>query len=350
MVSDREYKKTSRGIDIITSFLAEKNHQIDHLVFFRRKKYPEKQIAANIRQLYFYDSIKLYRGRLQFLFPGFILLAYFRHIIRKQTSINFCEYDYVILESGNPVYLSSEINNKIIYRQSDPTHICFNSNRNFYKKLEVEVIKKACFATSALDETFYPHKYKEKIFFWHSGFIPCSKTVNKGSKKYFVIMGGDLDWNLLKKMAGKFTEYLFYVIGISGRNVFQKNIVSLGYLGYNDYQELLSSALLTIIPFSNHYVHQLRQVSFTAKILVSMQLGMPILLRAYGSIQNSDPEKKLYVYNTRKEAVLLLNEIIRKIECGELNYAVSEKTQDFLTPQTSENRRKELEAIFNRFL
>jgi len=157
VVSDREYKETSRGIDMITTYLAKCGHQLDHLVFFRRKRYAEKQITPNIRQLYLYDSIKLYRGKLQLLFPGFLLLAYFHHIIKKNSFLDYNKYDYVVIESGHPVYLALEISNKIIYRQSDPTHISFNSNRNFYKKLEIEVIKKAYFVTSALDNKFYPH-------------------------------------------------------------------------------------------------------------------------------------------------------------------------------------------------
>jgi hypothetical protein len=350
VVSDREYKNTSRGIDIITTYLAEKGHKLDHLVFFKRKRYEEKQVTANIRQLYLYDSIKLYRGKLQFLFPGFFLLAYFRCIIKKNSNINYNEYDYVVIESGHPIYLAPEINNKIIYRQSDPTHITFNSDRKFYVKLETEVIKKAYFVTSALDNKFYPSDYKDKIFHWHSGFIPCVKNTGQCSEKYFIVMGGELDWNLIIKIANKHPEYNFYIIGITGRKITCKNVISKGYLGYDEYQKLLSSALLTIIPFSNNYVNQLRQVSFTAKIFVSMQLGMPILLRGYGNIQDTDINKKLYVYKTQKEAISNLGLIIKRIESGEINSEVSKETQEFLLPQTAENRVKELDSLFSKWI
>ena len=349
VVSDREYKKTSRGIDIITTYLAGKGHSIDHLVFFRRKRFPEVQVAENIRQLYFYDSIKLHRGKLQFLIPGFILLAYFRHLIRNQTSINFKKYDYVVLESGYPIYLAGEINSKIIYRQSDSTHISFNSNRNFYQELELEVIKKALFVTSALDSKYFPLDFKDKIFHWHSGFIPAKRNPVANRKKYFVIMGGKLDWRLIKKIGIWFPKYAFKVIGIPGRKKVRKNIEFEGYLGYDSYQELLSGASGMIIPLSTRYVYKLRQVSFTAKIFVSMQMGMPVLLRAYGSVQNSDPEKKLFVYRNIKEALMLFNDITDKINSGIINYEVSEETQDFLTPQTTVNRLKELETIFSHF-
>ena len=350
VVTDREYKETSRGIDIITGYLAEQGHFVDHLVFFRRKKYSEKQVTKNIRQLCFYDPIKPYLSKLQFLFPGSVLLAYFRHIIQKQSSVDFQKYDYVVLETGNPIYLAEFINTKIICRQSDPTSISFSSNRSFYRKLETELIKRSFFTTSALDSAFFPPECKNKIIHWHSGFIPYMKKISSIKKKSIIIMGGELDWFLINKIAKIFSSYQFNVIGISSKRPVRKNIIKIGYLEYNDYQDMVASAIAIIIPFSSHCIYQLRQLSFTAKILFSMQLGKPILVRAYGTIQNTAPEKKLYVYKTHKEALLMLKEIITKIESGEINYEVSKETQDFLTPQTDENRRKELEAIFNRFL
>ena len=349
VVSDREYKKTSRGIDLITTLLSEKGYYVDHLVFFRRKKFQEKQIADNVRQLYLYDSIKLYRGKLQFFFPGFLLLIYFQYIIKK-SGINFEKYDYVVLESGHPTYFVSAIKNKIIYRQSDPTHICFNSNRNFYRKLEADVIKKSLFVSSALNEKFFHPEYINKSFHWHSGFIPIHRLKNEVNKKLIIILGGELNWHLLSKMAKKYQEYQFNVIGISRIKPLQKNIIIKGYLDYDSYQKLLLSASIAIIPFSKNYTRQLRQVSYTAKILVSMQLGIPILLKAYGDIQNSKNEKKLFVYKTHKEALLLLENIILKTSNGEINREVSQETQDFLLPQTAENRLKELDELFTKWL
>ena len=350
VVSDREYRQTSRGIDLITTILADRGFKVDHLVFFRRKRLCEKQVTGNIRQLYFYDTIKLYHLRLQFLFPDFLLLAYFRHMIRKNSHIDFNNYDYVVLESGHPTYLASEINNKIIYRQSDPADASFKSKRQIYRDLETEVIKRAFFTISALEKQFYPPEYKDRFFYCHSGFIPCPEKTNQTVKKNIIVMGGDIDWKLLNKMSGKYPEYKFFVIGIRLRMTVRRNIISMGYLEYGKYQELLSSAMLTVIPFSDHYTRYLQQVSYTAKILVSMQLGMPILLKEYGSIQKTDPEKKLFVYNTHNEALTMFGDIIKKIKNGELNYDVSEDTQSFLTPQTAENRRKEMEAILDHFL
>ena len=350
VVSDREFKETSRGIDMITSIFADKGHFVDHLVFYKRKRFPEKQVSENIRQLYAYDSLKFYHVRIQFLFPAFLLLMYFNRIIKKNSHINLNEYDCVVLESGQPLYLASKITTKIIYRQSDPTYITFKSNRKFYEKLELEVIKKSLFVSSALRPEYYPQNYNEKIHYCHSGYIPFKKEINQPAENYFIVMGGDLDWNLLNKMSKKYPEYKFYVIGIRYRMTMHKNIVSMGYLDYNNYQKLLSSTKLTIIPFSNFYTRQLQQVFFTAKIFVSMDLGKPILLRAYGDIKNTDVDKKMFVYKNHKEALQLLDNVLKNIENGELNNNVSEETLKFLQPQTIENRKKELEEIFSKYI
>jgi hypothetical protein len=348
VVSDREYRKTSRGIDMITTLLADKGYFVDHLVFFRRKRFPEKQVTNNIRQLYLYDCIKLYRGKLQFLFPGFLLLAYFHYIIAK-SCINLKQYDYIVLESGHPIYFSRETYPRIIYRQADPTFISFNSNRLFYRKLELEVIKKSLFVSSALKEKFFSPDYKNKMIHCHSGFVPYKKTTEI-NKEMVCFIGGGLDWNLIKKIAKKNTNYIFNVIGVPGRCFIKKNIHFKGYLDFSEYQNNFSCASLIIIPYSKHFSYQLRQTSYSAKILTAMQMGKPILVKAYGDIQNTDINKKLYVYKTNKEALSYLEIILTKIERGEIIYEVSKETQDFLFPQIAENRLKELDKTFSEWI
>ena len=350
IVSDREYKKTSRGMDLITTLLSEKGHQIDHLVFFKRKKFQERHVSNNIRQIYFYDPLKLYRSRLQFLFPGFILISYFRYIIRKQTTINFINYDYVILESGHPNYLALEINNKIIYRQSDSVYISFNSNRTFYKKLEEMVINRSIITTSAINGKFFPIQYKDKFIFWHSGFIPFRNTDVIKTTNSIVIIGDKVDWKLINKISKKFTEYNFNMITTSKRRIKNKNVIIKGYLEYNEYLKTISSSRAVIIPYSKRFAYQSRQHSFTAKILVPMSMGLPILLSAYGMVQKSDPEKKLFVYESHKDAICLFEDIINRVIHNEFTREVSKETQDFLRPQMYENRMKELNSFFENIL
>ena len=349
VVSDREFRPTSRGIDLITSILAENGHTVDHLVFFTRKRLAVKQVSANIRQLYLYDSIKLYHLRLQFLFPDFLLFAYFNRIIRANSHIKFNDYDYVVLESGHPTFITSSVNTKIIFRQSDPAITFFKSNRRIYNKLESETIEKSSIVLSALEPKYFPPGFN-KIFHCHSGFIPCPIKSGFARQKTILVMGGDPDWILLDKLSAKFPDYSFYIIGIRLRLTLRKNIISMGYLVYSKYQDLLASVKLVLIPFSKRYSGLLQRVSFTAKILVSMQLGMPIILKSYGDIQESDPGKKLFVYNTRAEALAIFGEVIQYLDNGTLDYNVSAETQRFLDPQTTLNRKKEMESILENYI
>lgn len=353
VISDREYKKTSRGIDIITAYLAEKGHFVDHMVFLRRTVIQEKQISPNIRQLYFYDFPKLYHDQYRPILPGFILRLYFSYIIKKQKQFDFSLYDWVILESGYPVYFSLVLDNKIIYRLSDAPEIAFNSNRRFYKNIELHLIKKSTFVSSAIKKNFYPVEYSGKFNYWHSGYIPIILEKYPVIRKEFIYMGaGEIDFSLIEKIAARYPEYIFHIIGSFNKYKIIKNkrVIFHGYLQYAEYQKLIPSSSVCIIPYSKRFAYQLRRCYFSAKILLPMSLGMPVLIKNYGVIQNSDPEKKLFVYKTHKEALALLDEIIRKIDCGELNREISEETRDFLLPQTAENRLKELDKTFSKWI
>ena len=350
-VSDREYKKTSRGIDIITSYLADKGHYVDHLVFFKRKNIPEKQVTSNLRQLYFYDFIGLYRDKMRLFLPGFLLKIYFSYIIKNQKKIDFSSYEWIILESGYSSYLGLVLNNKIIFRISDPPEIAFNSNRIFYKKLENSVICKAIFISSAISLEYYSSEYKDKIIFWHSGFIPIPNN-NSLKKKEFVFMGGgEIDLSLIKKIAGNFPDYIFHIIGsFKNRHLPSNNVIFHGYLEYSEYQKLILSPSVCVIPFSKRFSNQLRNCDFTAKIFLPVSLGMPVLLKSYGKIQKTDINKKLFVYKNHKEALELLESIILKIENGEINFEVSEETKNFLNPHTAQNRLIELDKTLSEWI
>jgi hypothetical protein len=351
VVSDREYKKTSRGIDIITTSLAEKNNLIDHLVFFKRTLIPEKQIKSNIRQLYFFDSLGLYRDKMRQFLPGFILRLYFSYIIKRQKQIDFSVYDWVILESGYPIYFSLVLTNKIIYRLSDPPEIAFNSNRCFYRKLESYTIQKSIFVSSAIKESFYPNEYSNKFSYWHSGYKPIHSEKNSIIKKEFIFMGGgEIDFSLIKKISNNHPDYIFNIVGAFKKRNIGNNVIFHGYLEYNEYQKFILNSSVCIIPYSKRFSNQLRRCHFTAKILLPMSLGIPILLKNYGTLQHSDNEKKLFVYKNHKEALALLKEILGNIKSCKLNREISRETQNFLLPQNSENQLIKLDKVFSEWI
>jgi glycosyltransferase involved in cell wall biosynthesis len=163
--------------------------------------------------------------------------------------------------------------------------------------------------------------------------------------------GGEIDFPLIKKISVRFPDYIFHVIGsFRFKKNGNDNIIFHGYLEYSEYQKLILYSSVCIVPFTKRFSYQLRRCHFTAKILLPMSLGMPILLKNYGTIQNTDCDKKLFVYKTHNEALDLLADIIQKIEDGELNRDVSKETQYFLFPQIVENRLKELEKTFSEWI
>ncbi|MCL1816180.1 MAG: hypothetical protein FWG43_01080 [Clostridiales bacterium] len=180
--------------------------------------------------------------------------------------------------------------------------------------------------------------------------FPFSEKKHNRNKSFIYAGGGELDWELIKKILIKYPDYCFNIIGNFNKKLPYDNVVVYGYLDYSQYQDLFLNSDISIIPYSDRFAFQCRKCFFAAKILFSMSLGMPILLKSYGVIQNSDPEKKLFVYKTHKEALAMLDKIIQKIESGTLNRDVSQETNNFLFPHLAENRLKELEQTFSKWI
>jgi hypothetical protein len=172
VVSDREYSPTSRGIDIISKYLADQGYEVDHLVFFRNINKENKYITNNFRQLYVYDFLKLWLIKLRHFLPGFLLTFYFRLLIRRHKEIDYTIYDYAVIESGFPVFLGLALNCGIIYRQSDPVEASFGSKKRYYYMLEEALITKAVITLSALEKQFFPNMFLSKYIYWHSGYVP----------------------------------------------------------------------------------------------------------------------------------------------------------------------------------
>lgn len=341
IVSQQAYSHTNRGIDNITEILSE-NNNVTHLHFFSRKIYDE-HIINNIQQKYFEDKIKLYRDKMKYFLPGWLLKKYFTLMISKNKSINFEEFDFAIIESGYPIYLGLELSIPIIYRQSDPTEIAFNSNRKFYKRIEHELIKKSLKCSSAFPIEYFYEDLKNKYNFWKTGFIKSAnieiyKTIPK--ENCIAYMGKyPIDEKFLRKLSKKFPNLKIYIIGdykVSGAN----NIVCTGYLNNNAYEEIIAKSKIFIIPFEKKYIKHLRIQGITSKYYFPMELGIPIVVRKHGFV-NSDKEKKIYTYENDLQAIETIKELLNESSFEDF-YFVSESTKEFINQQTIEYKRKEI--------
>jgi hypothetical protein len=347
IVSAREYAITTRGIDVMTKYLVDNNHYVDHMLFYTRINKSPKVILPNLRQLYFYDKYRLHRDKFKYFMPGFILDFYFKKLIQNQ-NVDFDKYDLVILESGYPVYLFIATSKPIIYRQSDPIEVAFNSNRTYYNKLELKIIDKSIAVSSACGKEFFPEKYLNKFVYWHSGYIvPSMDILNIVRNNEIVFFGmGPIDYLLVKKVALNYSNYTIKITGSHKDKLHLKNVFFVGYLEYQQYVKLISSACILILPYTNKFSKKLRKCSYTAKIFLATHCGIPIIVKKYGLVNKTDEEKKLFVYDSHAEALKILNKLIIKIKDGDLSFVPSTNTTEYLKKQSVETKIKELEVFF----
>jgi glycosyltransferase involved in cell wall biosynthesis len=350
IASDREYVPTSRGIDVISKYLADQGHKVDHLVFFRNINKENRHITENFRQLYVYDFLKLWFVKLRHFLPGFMLTFYFNSLIRRHKEIDYTVYDCAVIESGFPVFLGLALTCKIIYRQSDPVEITFGSKRRYYYKLEEKIIAKSIITSSALEKQFFPVAFLDKYVYWHSGYVPPEAVVNGMKEKYFVYAGGgQIDFRLIRQMALKYGTYKFVIIG-HDKKWELPNVVFHGYIPHKEYLKIISKASVFIIPYTKAYSKKLSQYSYTAKVLVPIDLGIPVIVKSYGLITKSDETKKLFVYNTRREALDTLDRIVKSVDSGTCDFSTSQAAKEFLAKQNYAYKIKELDSVLNPIL
>jgi hypothetical protein len=351
VVSDREYAPTSRGIDVISKYLADQGYEVDHLVFFRNINKKSRCFAENFRQLYVYDFLKIWLVKFRYFLPGFLLTLYFRFLIQRHKEIDYGVYDYAVIESGFPVFLGLTLDCKIIYRQSDPVEITFGSKQKYYCGLEEAIIAKAVITLSALEKQFFPGAFLNKYIFWHSGYVPPENVADVIREKYFVYAGGgQIDFRLIKQWALKYSAYKFVIIGHDKKKINLPNVVFYGYTPHKEYLEIISKASAFIVPFTKSYSKKLSRCSYTAKILLPIDLGIPVIVKSYGLITNTDEAKKLYTYNTHQEAIDTFNRIVKLLDSGTYDFSVNDDTKKFLAQKNCSYKFCELDSILKPIL
>jgi hypothetical protein len=351
VVSDREYSPTSRGIDVISKYLADQGYEVDHLLFFRDIAKKNTYITDNFRQLYVYDFLKLWLIKLRHFLPGFLLGFYFNLLIQHHKEIDYTRYEYAVIESGFPVFLGLVLNCRIIYRQSDPVEISFGSKRKYYCKLEEKIIIKADITLSALEKQFFPAVLLNKYIYWHSGYVPPKIIAGRTREKYFIYAGGgQIDFRLIKRIALKYSCYKFVIIGHDQNKIDLPNIIFYGYIPHKEYLEIISRASVFIVPFTKKYSKKLSRCSYTAKILLPIDLGIPVVVKSYGLITKTDETKKLYTYNTHQEALDTLDGIVKSLDSGIYDFSVDLPTKEFLSKQNYLYKLNELGSILSPIL
>lgn len=343
IVSGKEYSESNRGIDIITGFLS-KQHEIEHLFFYTRKKTNDRLIKKNLTQKFFTDREKIYRDKFKYFLPGFIITFIFKKMIRC-SNFDFGNYDYIILESGYPVFIGLFVDRPIIYRQSDPIEIAFNTNRKYFKKVEEIVLKKSVSVSSALNPMFYPANFKDKIFFWKSGYLSPKIQKQYIKKKQIVYMGGvPVDYFLIKKIAKLFLDYTFIIIGNHKDKIHLQNVMFTGYLNFKDYYQIILESECFFFPIAKGYLSKLKKCDITSKFYLPIEFGIPIVAHAYGNVTKPVPDKKIFVYKDTREIV----NILKRLLDTNIDFTISEEAKKFIESQSLEYKEEELYVYFRK--
>ena len=351
IISNTCYSKTNKSIDIMNDYLA-KYYDVDRLIFYKRNN----NVKYTSNEFYFIDNIKLYRNIFKYFMPGEIIKFLF-YIMYKSFKFNYKQYDYIIVESGYPIFLAIFLKNRIIYRQSDPTEMAFNTNRKYFKKIEKNIIRKSLFTISVLYKNDFYKEYLDKYIFWKTGYnisindIKIKMDYNIKKENIITYMGNmPIDINFLNKLAPNLKEYDIYIIGnYKKKKNSHFNLKYTGYLNYTQYIDIIKKSKIFIIPVSNKYKKHSRFAGLTSKFYLPMQFGIPIVCKKYGYL-NDDFEKKIYTYNKNKSGIIIIKNILKKIENNEINFSVNENTLIFLLNQSKESKYEELENIFNNII
>ena len=346
LVSGKEYSLSNRGVDVITTYLGKEN-MVDHLFFYTRENKSDKKISYNITQKYFVDRINLYRDKFKYFMPGFIIDYIIKLMVRK-SGLDFSKYDYVILESGYPILLEKYINNKIIYRQSDSLEIAFDTTRLYFKNKEKKIMRNAVAISSAIHPSFYPPETRFKTTYWKSGFIQ-DELINLPKKNQVVYMGGvDIDYGLIERLAKKYSNYSFIIIGNYRKKIELENIHFTGYLKFSEYKNYIYESKIFFYPISEKYLKKLKRAEITSKFYLPISLGIPFVTRAYGVVQEDDIVKKIFVYRNNDEAFRIFDVLINQKQYSD--FTVSTGAKDFLRKQTIAAKEKELGLFFDAVL
>lgn len=353
IISGQEYSKTNRSIDTITEYFLEKNYKVDHLVFGINKLGKRKKItefkAKSFRQLYSKESYFSYLGLMGKFFPDILLKFIKKQTIQTVNSINFSEYDLIILETGKPLFLLDIIPNNIpiICRQSDPLEISIRSNRKFFKKIEKKAFERSVFSLIAHKKAVEEYNGLKNLLEWKSGFERKKiKVIKKNSerKKILSYMGMfKLDYDLIKELALSYPNSEIHIVGNYKDYLNLPNVIFHGYLSYNEYMEILKMSDCFIVPYHKEEVQRMKKLGLTSKYYIPMGMGIPVLTKSYGELEEDIVEYNIYTYNKLEDAKIKLEFILKN------KFEKNEKIEFFLESLTIENRKNELERILKEY-
>ncbi len=291
LVSPYPYSHSSRGMDVLTCCFEEEGWDVTHLTYPRFFHTPTVSSPENSRvNIILAPRAKLpYIDRIMFWVPRFVfnsIKAINNHAVKQ---MDFIQYDYIVLESGKPLFLMDLIpeNTPIIYRLSDSVQLVLGKNPA-YHALEKKVFERSykMIFKKEVYRQFLGKHLKDKTTVIENGMaIPETLSTRKpfieGSKNAVYVGLHQLDYNTVKKLLQSCPSCRFHIIGpcLVKTQVMRlkpyRNFFYYPFLNKEEYMPFLRDASLAIFPFKR--TKPMRWFGLTSKFLHFMYFRLPIV-------------------------------------------------------------------------
>lgn len=291
LVSPYTYSISSRGMDVLTKSFEEENWQVDHLtfpfMFISPKIKPPSESKVNC--LYARKTYLPYIDRIMFWIPGFLFRLIEKINLKTASAVDFSAYDYIVLESGKPLFLQKIIpaHVPVIYRLSDSVQLVLGKNRH-YHQLEKDIFERAkrMVFKKAIYKNFLEDEQKEKVTVIENGMVipkdlKKNSTFPNKSKNAIYVGLHQLDYKTVQEMVNLSPDCTFHIIGpCLGKNQVKKlrqfpNFRYYPFLSKEEYMPLLRDADLAVFPFRR--TPSMKWFGLTSKFLHFMYFSLPIV-------------------------------------------------------------------------
>ena len=326
LISQYPYSKTARGMDVLTECFEELNWDTSHLtfpnVFYTVKK--TKPFPTTVKEYIARKAIIPYVDSLMRWFPKPLFTMMLSYQKRKTSFIDFAAYDYIVVESGKPLFLLDSIPEsiKIIYRQSDSVRHILGKNK-YYIGLEDKILHKAekIIVVKERYKKLLDEKFHKKVQVIRNGLsIPENiKLTNpyQGNSTNAVYVGIKmLDVKTLKEICLKNPNLKVHIFGtcltkldlLRLRKI--KNFFYYGFQPREKYLPFIKYADVAICPYKDWYG---MKAGFTTKYLNFMYFKLPIV--SYSAGQESEfAGMGVYFVSGAEEFADKVSQIIRSKE------------------------------------
>jgi hypothetical protein len=351
---------SQRGINVITSALAESGLDVSFLTFpsyawdLFSKKRRDLITGKNIR---INDDNSVYNFTRVVTIPystskippliKFRLLRIFESAHTKKFARHFNNYDMIVLESGKGVFFERYLTKpKLIYRQSDPVEFGLDKDLADYER---RVIKKADLTLVA--NRVILDKYKllhpdliPRMKVWENGFFVPKHDFNgnpfntKPNAIYFGLF--PINWDALSKLATETPNLSIHIFGPFKRpKGVPQNVILHGFQPHEKVNRFLKYSDLFLLPYKD-IPNRLEITDKTSKILLAMHYCLPIVAAPFSY---SERLKKFDIISTKS-----IDEFVREVQ-KILSSPRKKRYSLDLSAYSIENRKREFLQIINDF-